>query len=298
MLTHPPLQYVFFDFEQPEVAVWDSLEKFIHDWNEKSGSSFVSEQPGEWFITLNGGINDPELLSLQQALKKLNAEIGLTWFVGIKDERRPEEFESSPYIKVMGLEYPPSFIVNSQTAFGEEKHCGECGKSDISDKKVKKQLIIDESRLLKQMNIDKEDNSFRVDFVSLPNMGFMISRRVFEVLEQKNIKGYKALPVISKETGEPSQRFFLFRAEKSFIKPCGEHTKVTESGICSTCGRILGGLLTYYTVRESWLGDDDVFSTHPCCYAKIYFTNKLYHLLKKTGVNGMTPAYGIFNCGH
>lgn len=298
MLTNPPLQYIFFDFEQPEVAAWDALEKFIPDWNKKSVSSFVSEKPGEWLITLDGGINDPEVLSLQQALQKLNAEIGLTWFVGIKDERRPEEFESSPYVEIMGLEYSPGFIVNNQTAFQEEKKCDECGKSDISYKKVKEQLIIDESRLLKQMNIDEEDNSFWVDFISLPNMGFMISRRVFEVLEQNNIKGYKALPVISKETGALSERFFLFRAEKSFIKPCSEHTKVTESGICSTCGRILGSLLTYYTVRESWIGRDDVFSTHPYCYANIYFSNKLYHFLKQTGVNGMTPVYGIFKCDH
>ena len=298
MEKYPPLQFVFFDFEQPTVDAWEEFEKFVHIWNQTEQRAFESEQEGEWFITFEKGLEDPEIPPFRNKLQALNSKTGLVWFVGIKDERRPEDFEQSPFVEILGDTYPEGFIANEAVAFGPPEKCPQCGKGGNTFRNIVQPIIIDETFIGKSTSIAGKSIPLNLDIITLPNGGLLISNKVLQVFNKQKVKGYALAEVISKRTMSPSDNLFLMRAEKAIIQPCSEHTLVTESGICSTCGRILGGLLTHFNIRKEWLEDAAIFSRHPHCYAKIYLTNKLYWSLKNNDIQGMLPSYGIFQCDH
>lgn len=298
MTKYPPLQYVFFEFEQLTDSAWLEFEKLVSTWNKTEYYKFESEQEGEWFITFENGIKDADLKKFQDTVQALNERTGLVWFVGIKDERRPEEFEKSPFIDVIGDGYPDGFIANESIAFGIPEKCPECGNGGDNFKKILQPLIIDETLIGKSSNEFGEATSWNPDLVTIPNGGLLISKKVLMIFNKNKIKGYELFDVLSKQSMSPTEDLFLIRANKSILEPCSEHTMITESGVCKTCGRILGGLLTHYSIRQQSLEGVQIFSRHPYRYARICITNGLYWLLKDSDIQGMLPSYGFYQCDH
>lgn len=298
MKKYPPLQFVFFEFEQETDGSWEEFQKFVTQWNLTEHYKFQSEMEEEWFITFDKGLKDPEIPAFREKLQALNEKTGLIWFVGIKDERKPEEFEESPFIDVLGDGYPEGFIVNESTAFGLPEKCQQCGNSGDTFRKILQSIIIDETHIGKLTTNFEKSYIWNPDIITLPNGGLLISKAVLEVFTEQKVIGYELSEVISKQTMAPYDKLFLIRAENAILQPSSEHTLTTESGICNSCGRILGGLLTHYTIRKQWLKGAEIFSRHPYRYANICLTNRLYWALKDNNIQEMLPSYGIFDCEH
>ncbi len=296
MKNYPPIQFVFFEFEQESDDAWGAFEKFVTNWNKTEHNKFESEMQEEWFITFEKGLKDPEIPAFRKELQILNKETGLVWFVGIKDERTPEEFEKSPFIDILGDGYPEGFIVNESTAFGSPEKCQKCGNGGDTFRKILQPIIIDETHIGKLISNVVKPSIWNPDMITLPNGGLLISKKVLKVFNAQKVIGYELSEVISKHTMAPSDKWFLIKTENAILHPSSEHTLTTESGICSSCGRILGGLLTHYTIRKQWLKGAEIFSRHPYHYANICLTNRLYWILKDNNIQEMSPSYGIFQC--
>ena len=63
-------------------------------------------------VVLRLGTADPEYPLLTGELRRLEQEAGLTWFVGARDTRRPDDFEKSAFVEIVGNTYPAEFVPN------------------------------------------------------------------------------------------------------------------------------------------------------------------------------------------
>ena len=296
--AYPPIEYLFFDFEQPDESAWDSINQFAIEWNKNHRSQFKKGESGEWGAVLKDGINDQEYSILSKEVEKLHVDHHAKFFLGAVDDRRPEDYERAPFVAIVGNTYPLEFVVNFKEAIGEPKACSNCGNKDTHNAPILKTLIIDESFLEKQIDDSPDYTPPGLDLINLTNGTLLISKRIAQLFESLNVKGYELISVTSKATQRPSEKIFLLRANKAILLPCNIHTPTTQEGICPACGRILGGVLGNYYVRKEWLGEDKIFSRHPWKYASIYVSNDLYHAIKKINAKGLLPAFGIYECNH
>lgn len=297
-LPYPPIEYLFIEEEQPAPAAWEAVIAFAAEWNGKHQSKFVKGEFGEWGVVLKGGIYDEEYPVLAEAIEKLKNDGQVIAFLGAVDTRRPEDFEKSPYVAIVGDAYPEGFVVNAKNAFGKKEKCPQCKRFEQQSGPMLETLIIDESFLDIQVDPSPDFSPPGLDLINLENGALLVSKKMIALFESCKVKGYELLPVISHQTGKPSERVFLIRANKAILQPCEVHTPATPEGICPVCGRILGGLLGYYYVREEWLGPDQVFSRNRQRYSAIYVSNELYQAMKSLGTKGMLPAFGIYKCRH
>lgn len=297
-ISYPPIEYLFFDFQQPTPAAWEAVNAFASKWDKDHKSQFVKGETGEWGVILKGGILDEEYPVLREAVDQLKKEYKVVSFLGAVDTRKPQDFEQAPYVAIVGNTYPSEFVVNEQEAIGKPERCTYCKRLDPQSGPLLDTLIIDESFLDTQVDPSPDYTPPGLDLINLQNGALLVSKKIVQLLGSMKVQGYELIPVISKATHEPSERLFLIRANKAILKPCEIHTPTTEEGICPLCGRILGGVLGNYYVRKEWLGLDQVFSRHPLKFAAIYVSNDLYHAMKTLGVKGLLPAFGIYECNH
>jgi hypothetical protein len=294
----PPIQYLFFESEQPSDEAWNAMAAFAAKWNEDHESKFTVGESEEWSVHLAKGIKDPDYKILDRALHQLKKEKGVTWFLGVADKRKPKDFENAPFIQITGNTYPLEFVVNHDTLFGPIVPCRECGAIDETNRQLLGTPIVDESFLEKQIHPSPDYTPPGLDLIVVNNSLLLVSKIVADHLQSNRVRGFELLPVISQSTQKPSERIFLLRSNRAILKPCNVHTPTTQEGICSTCGRIIGGLLGYFHVREEWLDKDEIFSRHSLRYDAINVSNRLYHIMKKQKIKGLLPSYGIFTCTH
>jgi hypothetical protein len=297
-VRYPPIEYLFFDFRQPTPAAWEAVQAFAANWNKDHKSEFVTGETGEWGVVLKEGILDEEYPVLKEAVDQLKIKNNAVSFLGAVDTRKPQDFEQAPFVAIVGNTYPSEFVVNEKDAIGNPEKCVHCKKIDPQSGPILETLIIDEAFLDTQVDPSSDYTPPGLDLVNLPNGALLVSKKIVQLLESRKVQGYELIPVISKATNKPSERIFLIRANKAILQPCEIHTPTTEEGICPVCGRILGGVLGDYYVREEWIGPDQVFSRNRLKYASIYVSNELYHSLKKLGAKGLLPAFGIYKCNH
>ena len=291
----PPLEYLFSAIEQPSPGAWSAITGFAEAWSAAHGSKFITE--GEMLIVvLREGTADPEYPLLAAELRRLEQETGLTWFLGARDTRRPDDFEKAPFVEIVGNTYPPEFVPNRKQALVAAPGCPACGRHDGKTGSIAAPLIVDESLLDRQVHPAPNYAPPGLDVVSLDGGALIISSRVAELFEGNGVAGWELIPVISLSTQKPSTRLMLLRAQKSVLLPCEEHTPITAPGGCVTCGKIRGGLLGYFSVREEWLGGDEIFSRHRALLASICVSNRVYGLMKAAKVRGLWPAFGLLRC--
>jgi hypothetical protein len=297
-IKYPPIEYLFFDFQQPTPDAWEAVNAFASPWNMDHKSQFVKGETGEWGVILKEGILDEEYALLREAVDQLKSKYNVVFFLGAVDTRKLPDFEQAPYVQIVGNTYPSGFVVNEKEAIGNPGRCSHCKRIDPQSGPILETLIIDESFLEAQVDPSADYTPPGLDLINLQNGALLVSKKIVQLLESMKVQGYELIPVASKATNEASKRIFLIRANKAILKPCKIHTPTTEEGICPVCGRILGGVLGDYYVREEWLGSDQVFSRHPLKYASIYISNELYHAMKAVGAKGLLPAFGIYKCNH
>ena len=297
-VSYPPVEFLFFDYEQPNEEAWRAINEFASQWNQNHMSKFVKGEMGEWGVVLNNGILDEEYPVLRESVGQLKKKYNVASFLGAVDNRKPEDFEKAPLVAIVGNTYPLNFVFNLKEAIGNPMPCSNCKRMDPHSGPIIKQLIVDESYLDRQVDPSPDYTPPGLDLINLSNGALLVSKKIADLLKSKHVQGYELIPVISKGTKKPSEKIFLLRTNKAIIKPCNIHTPTTEEGICPICGRILGGVLGDYYVREEWLEADQVFSRHPFKYASIYVANELYHAMKNVGTKGLLPAYGIYKCNH
>jgi len=297
-ITYPPIEYLFFDYEQPDEKTWAVINAFALQWNGHHRSQFVKGDLGEWGAILQKGILDEEYPILKEAIAQLKDEHNVVFFLGAVDNRSAADFEKAPLVAIVGNTYPNEFVVNLNEAMGDPVRCPHCQRMDAHSGPIFKPFIIDESFLDRQIDPSPDYTPPGLDLINLPNGALLVSARLADILKAANAQGYDLIPVISLATGRPSDRIVLLRADKAIILPCDIHTPTTEEGICPVCGRILGGVLGNYYVRKEWLGHDQLFSRHPSKYASIYVTNELYHKIKSKNMKGLLPSFGIYECDH
>jgi hypothetical protein len=296
-MQNPPLQIVLFDFQQPTPSSWEEFVKFSQQWNTFQKNQFVVTPEKAFVITLPNGVDDIETRLVLDQLQQLNAANGLIWFVGMQDKRKPTDFEKSDLIEIVGEQYPENLIVNEDKSFGKPQRCEQCGKGSDYDKDILEQPIINEQLLEQRYGEDKKTLLKDIDLIHIPNGGLLASNKVINVLNDNHVKGFRTIGVKSKSTEKVSEQRYLIQAETILLRPCEEHTQVTESGICAACGSILGGLLTYYYIKRSWLNGKSVISRNRLGYNNIYLKNDLYWLLKNKGIK-MYPTQGLYICEH
>lgn len=296
-ITWPPIGYVFFEGEQTSDEAWNAIAKFAEIWNGKHENKFVVGDSNEWGIDLHKGISDPEYQVLDRELHQLKKQTGVNWFLGLVDNRKPKDFENAPYTEITGNTYPLEFIVNHESLFGPVIACAECGIVDETNRELKHTPIVDESFLQQQIHPSADYSPPGLDIITIENGLLIVSVKIKQLLSGLNARGYELLPVINSKSEKPSDNLFLLRAKKSLLKPCNFHTPVTGEGICSTCGRIIGGMLSFFYVRQEWLDDQEIFSRHRLKYGSIYMPKQIYNELNGK-IKGMLPTDGIFVCSH
>lgn len=246
-----PIQFVLLDFQQPAPDVWNAFVDFSQNWNGTHKNQFITTPEQAVVVTLLDGILDPETQELLDELHQLNLSYGLIWFVGMQDKRRPEDLVKADFIEIVGEQYPKGLIINESTALGDPQKCKECGKWSDSDRGILQKLIVDELVLEQRYAENTKVLLKNIDFIHIPNSGLLISNKVSDILNNENVKGFRCIDVVSKQTSLPLNNFHLIQAEIVLLLPCLKHTQVTESGICQNCGQFIGGLLSYYYIRKS-----------------------------------------------
>ena len=157
-------------------------------------------------------------------------------------------------------------------------------------------LIVDESFLDRQIHPSPNYAPPGLDLVNLEGGALLVSFRVAELLAENGVRGGELVPVISLETQKPSTRLSLLRADKAVLLPCEEHAPITPPGGCAGCGKIRGGLLGIFSVRDEWLGGDEVFSRQRSRLSAFNVSNRVYALMKAAKVRGLLPAFGVLRC--
>jgi len=297
-ISYPPVEFIFFDYEQPDEDAWNAINEFEVAWNRSHENKLLKGEMGEWSVVLKNGIQDDEFPVMKKSIEQLIEKYKINYFLGAVDNRKPKEFEKAPFVAIVGNTYPLEFVVNFKEAIGEAKPCANCGSKNSYNAPILKSLVIDESFLDKQIDESSDYTPPGLDLINLENGALLVSKKIVQLLQSSNIMGYELIPVISNASEKPSERIFLLRAAKAILTPCDIHTPTTEEGICPACGKILGGILGNYYVRGEWLGEDKIFSRHPLKYASIYLSNDLYHAMKKINAKGLLPAFGIYECNH
>ncbi len=297
-IKYPPIEYLFFDHEQPHDEAWDAIDELSEEWNETKKNKFVNQEAGEISIILENGIQDAEYPLLSNLLENLKEKYNIVWFLGAVDNRIPEDYENAPYIRITGDAYPDKFIVNLSKVISSPKPCKGCHNIDIENVPVTGELIIDESYLDKQVISEPQFKPPGLDLINLPNGALLISIIIANLLKQLKISGYELIPVLSKQTKKHSDRIWLLKAGAAHTRPCSIHTPTTKDGICAICGKILGGILGDYYVREEWLSGDQIFARNSNLFSSIYVSHELYHAIKKMKAQGVTASYGIEKCSH
>ena len=297
-IIYPPIEFLFFDYEQPDDQAWSIIEALSDEWNETKKNKFASNEAGEISIIVKEGILDSEYPLLLSVIENLKKKYNLVWFVGIVDNRMGKAYENSPYIKIVGDHYPNEFIVNLSEAIHEPKPCAGCDNIDIQNEPIAAELIIDESFLDRQVDPLPHYKPPGLDLINLPNGAFLISKKIVDLLKEMKVSGYELIPVRSLATKKYSERIWLIKATRSITQPCTIHTPVTKEGICAVCGQILGGLLGKYHIREEWLNGDEFFTRNSNLFSLVYVSHRLYHAMKKEGAQGLLASHGIEKCSH
>ncbi len=269
--------------------------EFSQAWSASHRNKFVTE--GELLIVvLQRGRDDPEYPVLAEELRKLQQSTELEWFLGARDTRRPDDFEKSAFVEIVGNTYPPEFAPNRKQALATGGACSVCGRHDGKVGSIAEPLIVDESFLDRQVHPAPSYAPPGLDLVTLDGGALIISSRVAELFQETGVRGFELIPVISLATQKPSTRLSLLRANKAVLLPCEEHAPITAPGGCAGCGKIRGGLLGIFSVREAWLGGDELFSRHRSRLASFNVSNRFYGLMKAAKVRGLGPAFGVLSC--
>lgn len=293
----PAIAYLFFDFKQPDNQAWKVIAEFAIFWNKERNAKFKIQEEGEWEVILPGGLNDLEKQFLDRYLNQLKESHGIEWFSGIDDPRRPEDYEKSDFIDIVGDRYSEDFITNKDKAVEEIFRCSKCRKGHPHDSKINETLVINEAHLdTPPRNVPEYFNAPGLDVIDFDG-GMFLSFRMLEILEQNHVKGFEAVPVHNLD-GNVSNRIFLLKPNKNILFPCPEHTPVSGKGICTECGKILGGILNYYSINKSILDGDEIFSRHRFGMGRIAVSNRVYHLFKDAEARGLLPSYGLSSCEH
>ena len=296
-IIYPPIEYLFLRSDQLNEQAWQALASFSRTWNESHQSQFKQEE-SEMSVILPGGVHDPELGLLDQALASLQTGHPAQYIRGIVDKRKAADFEKAPWVQIVGDQYPLSAYANYSAAFEQPGRCERCGALQRTGALTGVPLTFDESVLDKKVAGLPHYDPPGLDLINLPNGAFLISARVAELFSANHIRGYELANVLSKATGQPSQRVFLLKAGKAILDACDIHTPRDPGAICPTCGKTRTGILGVFYVREEWLQGDELFSRSPSHLSLICVSNRLYTLLKEMGCKGMLPSYGLFSCNH
>jgi hypothetical protein len=300
----PPLAFFIFRDEQPDLKTWQKFAAFADGWNKTGFSKFTKEgkEPnGEfdhWRIVLPESIHDKELDTLCDALDKFYNSDGLMWFSEVHENRSKETMAKCPFVRFVSDGYDDSFYVNADSIFTSETTCDSCKKVAPHSGRVLATPVIDEKFLDADNDINRKYPSHRLDFVNLPNGGFLISPRVIAILKSMNVKGYEVIPVINGLTGEHSARLFLLKATKVIVDPCHEHTPRIKDAICPVCGAYNNTVAGYFHVQDSQLNGDEVFSVSRFAFSGIYFSQRVFTTFKEAGLSTLIFADGIELCEH
>ncbi len=297
-IKYPPVEYVLAKEDQPSEDAWQAVNDFVNTWDVEHLNKFEKGEAGEWSLQLPGGIKDEEYPIAYDAMHTLQNKFGISFFAGITDKRSPADFEQADFIKIMGNTYPDDFVVNADKVIGKVKRCPFCGVPGRHNREITGKLIIEHSYLDNDAENGDEYAAPGLDLILIENGFHLVSVKLAGLLKQFAQKSYQLIPVEDAKTGKDSERLWLLRANKAIIKPCNIHTPVTEEGICSHCGAIKGGRLSYYYVRTEWVENDQMFSKHTQRYESIYIASQLYQNFKKEKIKGMLATDGIYCCTH
>lgn len=297
-ITYPPIEYLFYRNEQQSEQAWQAIEQFGREWNTSHNNQFTPKREHVFRIILPAGINDPEMAALDEVLTPLKTTAGIKYVRGIVDKRKPQDFEKAPWVQIVGDQYPLTSYENYAAVFSPPGQCERCGTPQRTGALTGVPLIVDESVLDKKVEGLPYYDPPGLDLINLPNGAFLVSERVAGLFSANNISGYELVNVISKETGQPSQRLFLLKANTAILDACEVHTPRDPGAICPVCGRVRIGILGNFYVRAEWLNGAEVFSRNPFHLSAICVSGRLYKLLKEMDCKGMLPASGIFSCDH
>lgn len=284
--------------EQQNEQAWQAIEEFSREWNATHQSQFTQKRENVLSIVLPGGIIDTQLTTLDGLLASLKTNAGIKYVRGVVDKRRPEDFENAPWVQIAGDQYPQSAYENYAAVFEKPRPCERCGAPQRTAPLTGVPLIFDESVLDKKIEGLPQYDPPGLDVINLPNGAFLVSARVADLFSENNVSGYELVNVLSKETGQPSQRLFLLKTNKAILDACPEHTPRDPGAICPVCGKVRIGVLGNFYVKNEWLEGAEIFSRTPYHLSAICISNRLYKLLKEMQCKGMLPAYGLFSCQH
>lgn len=297
-IIFPPIEYLFLQREQPDEQTWQAIEQFGNDWNTSHQSQFANRWGNGLSVILAEGINDPELITLDEAIKTLKTTAGIKYVRGAVDNRNPEDFENAPWVQIVSDQYPAKTYENFNAAFTQPERCERCHTQLRTGKPTGTPLIFDEAVLDKKVEDSPDFDPPGPDLISLPNRAMLVSIRVVNLLSTNNITGYELLNVLSKATKQPSQRVFLLQTQKAIMDACSEHTPRDPGAICPVCGNVRIGVLGNFYIREEWLEGAALFSRNPSHLSELCVSNRLYKILKESGCKGMLPSNGLFSCRH
>lgn len=296
-IIYPPIDYWFLQDDQEEEQAWPTIQQFADTWNANHKSRFTQPQENEFSVVLPGGINDPELALLDEALLPLK-EAGIVYERAYVDDRKSSEFANAPWVQLNADRYPPNTYENLKEVFEQPAPCEHCGAPQDTGALTGTPLVVDESVLDKGVEGKPQYDPPGLDLMKLPNGAYLISSKVAGLLSASKVSGYELIDVISKQTKQPSQRLFLLKTKKVILDACDIHTPRDPGAICPVCGNVKPGLLGYYHVREEWLHGDELFSRNPSHLSDLCVSNRLFNILKAAGCKRMLASNGLFSCRH
>jgi hypothetical protein len=300
----PPLSFLVFKDQQPDLKTLQLFETFISKWNNNHEAKFKQEgQYGDadftvWELVLPDGGRDKELSLITKEMNLFREKHGLVWVAAIDDIRSDAHLEQCPFIKFVSDGYDDDFYVNADEIFTPSTPCDHCGNTAPYSDQIVGAPVIDESFLDEDNDVNELYGEEGLDFINLPYGGFFVSPRVKQVLESLKVTGYELLPVISKTTRKPSDRLFLLKATKTIVDPCHEHTPREKNAICPHCGARSNTVTGYFHVSDQQLNNDEIFSINRFGCSAIYFSQRIFMAFKKEKINKMTVSAGIEKCSH
>jgi hypothetical protein len=289
-----------FKHDQPNDAAWIGIEQLAAAWNQNHFPPFEALAPGVLQVSFEE-VTKPVMDALVEKLRPGNSGFVARYHLSTRTELEEGDFAAADFIEILGVglgtEERP-FLLNEEALLGSPSTCSQCGWQSDDDWNQVESAVIDESLLDEPAEGETSSGRGGWDFVNLPNGGLLISKWVSGMFEKRRVSGYRLREAIDGATGRPSKRMHQIIAGRRILTPCAEHTRVVGKPHCPECGTAYGDVDGYYWVRRESVAESEIIARHPGSAAELYFSRRVYEMLKAARLNGLHRNDAIFVCRH